>query len=154
MPGLAKMTNKIVFDCKCCGVCCQGEGGIYMPREDAPGPARLLGISVEEFIEKYTTPQYGLLALRVDSEGFCLFHDKETHYCGIHSVKPRMCRDWPFFWGALNDPQGLQDAKDACPGINPDVTWEEFKAYHQEAIKVMPPRSYIFPSADDPDDQA
>ena len=142
-----------VFDCQCCGVCCRGEGGIYLPREDAPGPAGLLGISVEEFIREYTRPQYGQLALRTDEQGFCLFHDHETHRCRIHQVKPRMCRDWPFFWGALNNRQGFEDAKDACPGICPETDWEDFKAYHRDAIRVQPPRSYIFSSPGDPDDQ-
>ncbi|MFH1136453.1 MAG: YkgJ family cysteine cluster protein [Pseudomonadota bacterium] len=147
------MKPKEVFDCQCCGVCCRGEGGIYLPPEDAAGPAGLLGIAVPEFIETYTTPQYGLLALRTDAEGFCLFHDQESHHCRIHPVKPRMCRDWPFFWGPLNDQQGFEDAKNACPGIPPGTEWEDFKAYHREAIKDMPPRSYIFSSPGDPDDQ-
>lgn len=138
------MAKKEVFKCLCCGVCCQGDGGIFLPLDGADGPAKLLNISTEEFIEKYTEPRHGMLCLKIGDDGFCMFHDRERHTCLIHEAKPRMCRDWPFFYGMLANREGFEDAKEACPGISPDATWEEFLDYHKETIGTTPPVSYIF----------
>ena len=152
------MCSKIkdVFDCQCCGVCCRGDGGIFIKPDQAAGPARILGISEEEFIDRYTEPRHGLLSLRSGEDGYCLLHDQETHTCRIHEAKPPMCRDWPFFFGMLDHPSGFEAAKNNCPGIRPDATWEEFVAWHRENIGRMPPKSYIFDDpggpGDDPDE--
>ena len=134
-----------VFKCQLCGDCCRGEGGIFIRPEDADGPAEILGLSPEEFIRAYTEPRHGLLSLKIDQDGFCLLHDREKHTCRIHQAKPRMCRDWPFFWGMLNDAQGFEDARQACPGFLKDVTWEEFLDWHREHVGEWPPRTYLFP---------
>ena len=139
------MKPQDVFHCQCCGVCCRGEGGIFIRPEDATGPARLLGISAREFIDRYTKPRHGLLMILTDADGWCLLHDRENHFCRIHEAKPQMCRDWPFFFGMLNNRQGFEDAKAACPGIHPDAEWEDFILLHQTTGGEMPPRSYIQP---------
>jgi Fe-S-cluster containining protein len=138
------MKTQDVFDCQVCGVCCQGQGGIFITRDEAPGPAKLLGLTTEEFIRLYTEPRHGLLSLKIDDDGYCLLHDKQHHTCRIHAAKPPMCRDWPFFWGMLNNEEAFLAAKNNCPGIRPNVTWEEFKAWHKKHIKTMPPKSYIW----------
>ena len=139
-----KMEVKEVFDCKLCGVCCQGEGGIYLESEKADAPARILGLTTKEFKEIYTEPKYGLLSLKTDGDGYCLLHDRQTHTCRIHEAKPRMCRDWPFFYGMLSVRQAFEDAKDACPGIRPEASWEDFLEYHRIHVGGWPARSYIF----------
>ena len=139
---------KEVFKCHMCGQCCRGEGGIYLPRDKAEGPAGLLGISTEDFIEHFTEPKYDMLALRIDKDGYCMLFDRDSCTCGIHSVKPEMCRDWPFFYGILQDREAFEDAKEGCPGFLPDVTWEDFVEYHRVHIKILPSRSYIFKSGE------
>ena len=148
------MNDRNVFECKLCGVCCQGEGGIFLTIEQAEGPARLLHLSLEEFVERFTEPRHGLLSLLTDAEGYCLMHDKETHYCRIHPAKPRMCRDWPYFHGMLDNLEGFEAARNNCPGILPEVSWEEFKAWHGKHVGRKPPRTYITVCAgDDPEDE-
>lgn len=143
--------TKEVFICRCCGVCCKGEGGIFIRREDAGEPAELLGLSTEDFIEKYTEPRHGLLSFKTDEEGYCLMHDKAEHTCRIHEVKPQMCRDWPFFYGPVKHREGFEAARGNCPGILPETTWEEFVEYHKEHIGIIPPVTYIMKKA--PEDQ-
>ncbi|MBF0529461.1 MAG: YkgJ family cysteine cluster protein [Deltaproteobacteria bacterium] len=132
-----------VFNCRQCGVCCQGEGGIFLEPDQAHGPARLLGLTTSEFVIRYTEPRHGLLSIRTAPNGYCVFHDPEKHLCRIHQAKPEMCRDWPFFFGPLNDPNGFEVAKNNCPGINPEVGWEDFRDWHRAHIGDQPPRSYI-----------
>ncbi|MFH1092126.1 MAG: YkgJ family cysteine cluster protein, partial [Pseudomonadota bacterium] len=53
-----------VFECQGCGECCRGQGGIYLKIEDVPGPARLLGLTAEEFVGRYTEPKHGRLSIK------------------------------------------------------------------------------------------
>ena len=132
-----------VFKCRICGECCRGEGGIFIRAEDAAAPARLLGLSADEFIRRFTRPRHGMLSIKTDADGYCLMADRENKTCRIHQAKPAMCRDWPFFHGPLNDKDAFEDAKAACPGIDPEATWEEFVQYHRVHIKIMPAQSYF-----------
>jgi hypothetical protein len=142
--------QKEVFDCQICGECCHGEGGIYLEAEKAPAAAALLGIGPAEFIARFTEPKYGMLGIKTGPDGFCLFHDRDRKICMIHAAKPGMCRDWPFFHANLVSPQAFEEAKQACPGIVRDATFEDFVAWHREKIGRMPPRSYIFDQTSSP----
>lgn len=137
------MESTGVFECQCCGVCCQGEGGIFIRPEEVRAIAHFLNLSETEFRTRYTEIRHGMLSFKTDGDGFCLVHDRECHVCRIHEVKPRMCRDWPFFHGMLASRQGFEDAKDACPGICRDATWEDFLEYHRRHIGEKPPLTYI-----------
>jgi len=139
------MEAKSVFNCRRCGECCRGEGGIYIRPEEVAGPARLLDLSEKAFIAEYTEPRYGQLALKTNEEGFCLMQDPKTGACRIHAYKPPMCRDWPFFYGILGNRDGFEAAKQACPGIAAEASWEEFVQYHRRYIRSMPPRNYFDP---------
>ena len=44
----------------------------------------------------------------------------------VPSIKPDVCRAWPFFRGNMADAESLHLAKAFCPGIRPDATHEEF----------------------------
>ena len=46
--------------------------------------------------------------------------------CRVHPVKPFICRQWPFLPALLVDPDELEHAKTACPGLNPACTHEDF----------------------------
>ena len=138
-----KTPVKEVFACQVCGNCCRGEGGIFINYRQAEILARFLGLPVDDFIERYTNPRHGLLDIKTDADGFCLFHDRQKHICGVHEVKPDMCRDWPFFHGMLAEPEGFKIAKFNCPGILPEATFEDFKKYHAEKIRCRPPVSYL-----------
>jgi len=49
---------------------------------------------------------------------YCIFWDG---LCTIHSVKPRMCKTWPFIESILVDTINWSIMASLCPGIRTDV---------------------------------
>lgn len=99
-----------IFNCKRCGVCCQGIELPYDP-ESIFEIADYFGISVKETIKRY----YGELT----DDGFfisqnhkrqpCPFLDFDSDnkaICKIYPVRPYGCRDFPFeTMGTLDCPE-------------------------------------------------
>ena len=113
------------FQCRQCGDCCAGRGGIHVKPREVEEMAALLGLSGEDFCRRYLEasdlgPRLGMAA-----NGFCVFL-LEGNLCRVHPVKPFICRQWPFLPALLVDPDELEHAKSACPGINPACSLEDF----------------------------
>ncbi len=113
------------FDCKMCGQCCQGEGGIVVGPSDLLRLADHLAVSPDQFAAQYGVRRNGKLFIRAGEDGFCLFFTQGKG-CGVHVAKPDICRAWPFFRGNVLDAGSLEFAKEYCPGIRKDVTHAEF----------------------------
>jgi len=113
------------FECKKCGACCHGKGGIFVDAEELKDIAAFLGTSVESVARTSCEMRIGKLSIKSGPEGPCVFFDKER-LCLIHPVKPRPCRLWPFYPALLKDKETWQAAMDACPGINPLASHEGF----------------------------
>lgn len=96
------------FRCKRCGQCCRGGGYVFV-EEDEIGPmAAFLGLSREAFVTRYVVEfGPGVLRLAGAMDDPCPFLSGND--CGIHPVKPRQCRTFPWEW---RDP-GFEDY---CPG--------------------------------------
>ncbi len=125
------MTNNskktAVFQCQQCGDCCAGRGGIHVQPHEVEAMAAFLSISVEDFCSNYVEASVTGPRLTVADSGFCVFM-LEGANCRVHPVKPFICRQWPFLPILLVEPDELEHAKGACPGINPSCTHEEFVA--------------------------
>lgn len=121
-----------VFTCQRCGQCCQGAGGIVLAPSDARRLAEHLGIGVAELLERYAEQQGGKQRLRVGADGLCVFFQNG---CKVHVAKPDVCRAWPFFKGNLEDPYSLEMAKEYCPGIHSEVTFEAFATFGREFLR-------------------
>jgi uncharacterized protein len=119
------------FECKQCGACCEGEGGIVVQQEEAERIARFLGISAADFLSGWCFFRHGRHYIKTGDDGFCVFFDRERQ-CTIHPVKPEPCTLWPFYPALLRDPDNWELAKDACPGINPCSSFEEFRNQSRE----------------------
>ncbi len=113
------------FDCKMCGECCRGEGGVFVTAEELERISSFLRMTSEAFLDQYCDRRNGKIYLATGDDGVCLLYD---HGCGIHPVKPTPCRQWPFFDAMMKDPANLEVAKHNCPGVDPDCTYEEFLA--------------------------
>jgi Fe-S-cluster containining protein len=115
-----------VFQCRQCGDCCAGRGGIHVQPGEVAAMAALLNLPVEEFQRRFVeaSPR-GPRLTTVD--GVCVFL-LEGHLCRVHPVKPAICRQWPFLPALLANPDELEHAKTACPGINPACSHAEFVA--------------------------
>ena len=114
-----------VFDCKMCGICCTGQGGIVVSANDLGRLANYLNLEPSEVIKRYLVSAGKKLKIRSAENGACIFFNGDQG-CMVHSSKPAVCKAWPFFRGNLIDPISLAMAKDFCPGINPYVTHKDF----------------------------
>lgn len=113
------------FECKQCGACCFGEGGITLDSLEWTTVAIFLGLTPESFLSTHTYSRNGRVYLATGEDGFCIFYDQERQ-CLIHPVKPKICALWPFYRALLEDRENWEAAKEACPGINPECSFEEF----------------------------
>ena len=59
------------------------------------------------------------------ADGVCVFL-MPGGLCQVHPVKPFICRQWPFLPAILMDPDELDNAKTACPGLNPACNHKDF----------------------------
>lgn len=114
-----------VFECRQCGQCCAGVGGIVLGLRDVTRLSRHFGVAEETFLSLYAERHNGKNTVRTGPDGNCLFF-RTNFGCSVHKDKPEICRAWPFFRGNLVDPVSLAMAKDFCPGIRRDVTYTEF----------------------------
>lgn len=115
------------FECRLCGTCCYGKGGIVVKEEEAARIAVFLHLDSEDFLARYCEEVHGRTYLRCGEDGYCVFFDRER-MCLIHPVKPFRCALWPFFPANVNDPDAWELAKDACPGISRECSFEDFVA--------------------------
>lgn len=119
------------FQCQMCGTCCYGEGGIFVQRDEIEKIANFLGIKPASFITQFCYEKGGRFSIKTGADEFCIFYDKEKN-CMIHPVKPSPCSLWPFYSAILEDADNWEMAKDACPGINPDCSFEDFVRQSRE----------------------
>lgn len=124
-PTQENFGNGEVFTCQQCGQCCYGAGGIVLAPSDVDRLAGHLGLDPEEFIRKYAEQVGGKMRLQVGEDSYCVFFRQG---CRVHEAKPDVCRAWPFFRGNIEDPDSLEMAKEYCPGIHPDASFEAFAA--------------------------
>lgn len=118
------MTKK-AFDCKKCGRCCYGEGGIHVNKKERDRIARFVGMTQKSFMARYCEERNGRIYIKTGPDNFCFFFNKEKQ-CMIHPVKPKTCTRWPFYPAIVKDEDTWQDARDACPGFNQDSSFSEF----------------------------
>jgi len=116
--------HPLVFQCRQCGDCCAGRGGIFVKPDEVEAMAALLALPVAEFSRRYV--EVSDLGPRLTvADGVCVFLMAGS-LCRVHPVKPFICRQWPFLPALLVDPDELENAKTACPGLNPACTHEDF----------------------------
>ena len=107
-----------IFQCIRCGDCCRGYGGTFVSREDIERIAAYVGMDVKTFVESNCRFSGGKPLLAQGADGFCVFY---TDRCAIHSVKPRMCRAWPYLDSVLIDVRNWQMMASVCPGMRTDL---------------------------------
>lgn len=115
--------SKAAFDCRMCGHCCHGEGGIIMSQKDRVRLAAHLEMTEKEMLQAYAQKTNGKYNLRTGQDGYCIFYKKG---CAVHPGRPDICRAWPFFRGNLVDSLSWQMIQEYCPGVNPQSGHVEF----------------------------
>jgi Fe-S-cluster containining protein len=119
------------FKCKMCGQCCYGEGGIKVEGKEIERISRFLGKGPDAFLFRFCERRNGRSYIKTGPDGFCIFFDQEKA-CLIHPVKPDICSLWPFYPANVKDRETWELAKEACPGINPECSFEEFVRQSKE----------------------
>jgi uncharacterized protein len=136
------MTNGPAFDCKRCGHCCHGEGGIILTAKDRDRLARHLGLGIEAMLERYAEQVGDKFRLQAGADGYCIFF-KQGLGCAEHPGRPDICRAWPFFRGNLHDPVSWEMIQSDCKGVNADCGHRAFViegvAYLREGDLIHPP---------------
>ena len=119
------------FACQRCGECCRGKGGVWLSLSEVPLASRFLGLEEPEFQERFLArrPSRGGEEIFevVTSGGRCaLYRDG----CLIHPVKPKACREWPFFPRVLSGREGFLEAASHCPGLGA-ISYEDLLAFRK-----------------------
>jgi Fe-S-cluster containining protein len=99
------------FECRKCGDCCRWSGSVLLTEEDLDPLADFLGISCNEFLEKYTevAPNRRSLRLIDPPDMTCIFL-KEGR-CIAYEARPQQCRDFPHKWRVSSGCPGLDALK-------------------------------------------
>ena len=106
------------FGCTQCGNCCTGTPGyVWVSPKERTDIAALLGISVDEFLERYTRIVNGRVSLLERPGGDCVLLTDDRS-CAIQSKKPRQCLMFPFWPRLLSTRKEWEKAGERCPGIN------------------------------------
>ncbi|WP_018123172.1 YkgJ family cysteine cluster protein [Desulfovibrio oxyclinae] len=122
------------FDCKMCGHCCHGEGGIVMSEKDRVRLAEHLEQEVDSMLEQYAYQRGGKWQVVTGDDGYCVFF-REGAGCSVHPGRPDICRAWPFFRGNLIDEGSWEMIQEYCPGVNPEAGHDEFVRQGKEYIR-------------------
>lgn len=122
------------FECRMCGHCCHGVGGIVLTDKDEKRLAAHLGIPVDEMLARYTELRNGKVSILTGEDGYCVFFHHEKG-CGVHPGRPDVCRAWPFFRGNLVDKTSWEMIQEYCPGVNPEAGHEEFVRQGREYLR-------------------
>jgi len=117
------MSQIPVFQCKQCGDCCAGRGGIFVRPQEVMEMAAFLEMDEPEFGNRYLEPSSLGTRLAI-KDGVCVF--LQDNRCRVHPVKPFICRQWPYLPALLADAEEFEAAKGACPGLNPEGSHEDF----------------------------
>lgn len=111
-------TDGLRFECTQCGNCCRIHGRyayVYLIEKDVAALATYLGLSEEEFLERYCQQEDGWTVVRMD-EPACPFLTADNR-CSVYPVRPKQCATWPFWEENLTREAWEGPVQDCCPGI-------------------------------------
>jgi Fe-S-cluster containining protein len=111
-------SDQSLFECTQCGACCKGFGGTYLQESDITKIAEFVGVSDSDFKQRFCVLSGNKLVLSQQANGYCIFYHQN---CTIHSVKPQMCKRWPFLDSLLIDITNWRIMASVCPGMRNDL---------------------------------
>ncbi|MDX9788239.1 MAG: YkgJ family cysteine cluster protein [Desulfobacterales bacterium] len=115
-----------IFECQRCNDCCKGYGGTFVTEKDIQAISEYIGVPPERFVDAYCRFSGKKPVIAQGKDGYCVFLTADG--CGIHPVKPKMCRAWPFIESVLRAPENWRIMAGACPGMRTDFSDEAIVA--------------------------
>lgn len=117
-------TFEFDFDCSHCqacgGKCCIGESGyIFASLKELEMIADFIQIPFEDFLLRYVKKvgyRFSLIERKFQEGYACIFFDTEKSHCSIYEVRPKQCRDFPF-WDIYLDAKHLPQLFKECKGV-------------------------------------
>lgn len=108
-----------------CGNCCTGPPGyVRFTREEGRRIAERLGVTHEQFIERYTQPtSAGRSFAEVETEhGFdCVFLDRASipgkAICSLYEDRPTQCRTFPWWPEHMSSKNAWERLAGECEGV-------------------------------------
>jgi uncharacterized protein len=124
---------KQIFECVRCGYCCMGKTTVSLDEGDQRRMVEALGLSEEETRKKYWRVTGNIVQMKV-VDGHCIFFDNG---CTIYAGRPWRCAQWPMHPSLLTDATNFKTIKASCPGINQQISYEEFCRILQSIIDAQ-----------------
>ena len=126
-----------IFVCQQCGYCCQGETTVSLDKNDQKRMIQHLGMKREEVALKYWLQNGNTIQMKT-VEGHCIFYKDG---CTIHAGKPWRCTQWPLHQSMLDDEENFKIIKESCPGINRELSYDDFRQKFSELLKLEKQKS-------------
>lgn len=118
------MSNvKKIFECHQCGFCCHGETTVSLDGDDRRRMVAALGLPEEAVSSKYWRTSGSIVQMNT-VDGHCIFFDQG---CTVYHGRPWRCRQWPLVPALLDDENNFIIIRGSCPGINQEMSYEEFR---------------------------
>jgi Fe-S-cluster containining protein len=111
-----------IFSCKRCGYCCHGETTVSLDEHDQKQMVTALNIPEGEVKEMFWRLTGKTVQMKT-VDGHCIFFEDG---CKVHNGRPWRCGQWPLHPSILSDENNFHTISDSCPGINKDVSYEQF----------------------------
>ena len=113
-----------IFVCARCGYCCQGETTVSLDDDDQQRMVAEIGLDRDSVKEKYWRVTGNIVQMKI-VDGHCIFYDDKTG-CSVHEGRPWRCGQWPLHPSILADQNNFETIRSSCPGINKELSYEEF----------------------------
>lgn len=113
-----------IFVCARCGYCCQGKTTVSLDDDDQKRMIAELGLDRESVRDKYWRVTGNIVQMKI-VDGHCIFYDQQTG-CAVHEGRPWRCGQWPLHPSILADRNNFETIRSSCPGINRELSYEEF----------------------------
>lgn len=111
------------FKCTRCNGCCGGEPGyVWVSRDDVERMAEHLGLSVQDFANRYCRKVFWRTSLRERRNGDCVMLTENG--CAVYEVRPTQCRTWPFWPDNISKPEYWEEVRERCPGAGTGESYD------------------------------
>ena len=119
-----------IFVCARCVYCCQGETTVSLDDDDQQRMVAEIGLDRDSVKDKSWRVTGNIVQMKI-VDGHCIFYNEKTG-CSVHEGRPWRCGQWPLHPSILADQNNFETIRSSCPGINKELSYEEFCSILQQ----------------------